>query len=108
MDQQSTSNLPPLPPQATVKEQSYTAYTPGGSPSEPSLPRPVRPETSPSLLIPGPRPTSTPATEARTQSIRRRVFASTPTHPRTLHQEITRFYNPIVKLRDKYYNLIFD
>ncbi|MBW0487778.1 hypothetical protein O181_027493 [Austropuccinia psidii MF-1] len=88
MDQQSTSNLPPLPPEdtgegkyaeeseeedQTVQINSFikqiqdilstqsktngkrggsTSYTPGGSPSEPTLPRHVRPEESPSSPTP--------------------------------------------------------
>ncbi|MBW0478714.1 hypothetical protein O181_018429 [Austropuccinia psidii MF-1] len=83
MDQQYTSNIPPLPPEYTGEEQyaeeseeedqtlqiqslmkqmqdilstqskkkgkrrGSTSYTPGGSPSEPTLPRHVRPEELP-------------------------------------------------------------
>ncbi|MBW0561646.1 hypothetical protein O181_101361 [Austropuccinia psidii MF-1] len=83
------------------KNRSSIAHTPGGSPSEPSLPRHVRPEESPSSLTPGPRATSTPATEARTQSIPRRVFVSTPTHPSPLNQGIPRVEKPVVKIRYK-------
>ncbi|MBW0590150.1 hypothetical protein O181_129865 [Austropuccinia psidii MF-1] len=97
MNQQSTSDLPPLPEEnvegkyaeeseeedQTVQIQSLmkqmqdllltqskkkgkrreqTSYTPGASPSEPTLPRHVRPEDSPISPTPGPRETSTPRT----------------------------------------------
>ncbi|MBW0494731.1 hypothetical protein O181_034446 [Austropuccinia psidii MF-1] len=115
MDVQSTSNLPPLLPDDTVEEnkkkgkrRSSTTYTPGGNPSEPSLPRHVRPEELLSSPTPVPRATSTPATESTTQSIPRRVFLSTPTHPSSLYQEITRVENTGVKIRAKDYSLIFE
>ncbi|MBW0515662.1 hypothetical protein O181_055377 [Austropuccinia psidii MF-1] len=40
-----------------------TSFTPGASPSEPTLPRHVRHEESPSSPTPGPRATSTPETK---------------------------------------------
>ncbi|MBW0555717.1 hypothetical protein O181_095432 [Austropuccinia psidii MF-1] len=126
MDQQSNSNLPPLPPEDTgekqyaekseeedqtekiqglMKQMQYllltqgkkkgkrrqsTSFTPGASPNEPSLPRHVRPEESPISQTPGPRATSTPATESRPPNTPRRVFVSTPTNPSPLQQEIPR------------------
>ncbi|MBW0564902.1 hypothetical protein O181_104617 [Austropuccinia psidii MF-1] len=109
MNQQSTSDLPPLPEDTvegqyaeeseeedqTVQIQSLmkqmqdllltkskkkgkrreqTSYTPGASPSEPTLPRHVRPEDSPISPTPGPRATSTPKTEQRSQSIKEKKF----------------------------------
>ncbi|MBW0588259.1 hypothetical protein O181_127974 [Austropuccinia psidii MF-1] len=72
------------------KRRGSTSYTPGASPSEPSLPRHVRPEESPISPTPGPRATSTPATESRPSNIPRRVFVSTPTNPSPLQQAIPR------------------
>ncbi|MBW0518863.1 hypothetical protein O181_058578 [Austropuccinia psidii MF-1] len=100
MDQQSTSELPPLPQdtvegqnlkeseeedqtlqiQILIKQmqelfltqrknkqnrQGQKPYTPGACPSEPTLPRHVKPEDSPISPIPGPRPTSTPKTQKK-------------------------------------------
>ncbi|MBW0470559.1 hypothetical protein O181_010274 [Austropuccinia psidii MF-1] len=41
------------------QRRGSASYTPGGSPSEPTLPRNVRPEESPLSKTPGPRATST-------------------------------------------------
>ncbi|MBW0584891.1 hypothetical protein O181_124606 [Austropuccinia psidii MF-1] len=65
------------------KRREQTSYTPGASPSEPTLPRNVRPEDSPISPTPGPRATSTPKTEQISQSIAK-------------------------KIRAKYYKLVFD
>ncbi|MBW0536303.1 hypothetical protein O181_076018 [Austropuccinia psidii MF-1] len=143
MNQQSTSDLPPLPEDTvegqyaeeseeedqTVQIQSLmkqmqdllltqskkkgkrreqTSYTPGASPSEPTLPRHVRPEDSPISPTPGPRATSTPATEPRTQNIPRRVFVTTPNNPSPLQQKVPRQERPVVKIKAKDYNLNFD
>ncbi|MBW0550714.1 hypothetical protein O181_090429 [Austropuccinia psidii MF-1] len=143
MDQQSTSELPPLPEDTvegqyeeeseeeyqTVQIQSLmnqmqdllltqrerkgkrreqTSYTPGASPSEPTLPRHVRPEDSPISPTPGPRETSTPKTEQGSQSIPKKVFLFTTNHPSPLKKEIPKVTSPIVKIRAKYYNLVFD
>ncbi|MBW0498224.1 hypothetical protein O181_037939 [Austropuccinia psidii MF-1] len=89
------------------KRRGSTSYTPGGSPSEPTLPSHVRPEESPSSPTPGPRATSTPSTEARAQYIPRSVFVSTHTHPSPLQKEITRVEKPVAKIRAKDYNVIF-
>ncbi|MBW0576478.1 hypothetical protein O181_116193 [Austropuccinia psidii MF-1] len=62
-----------------IREQ--TSYTPGAIPSEPTLPRHVMPEDSPLSPTPGPRATSTPNTEQRSQSIPKKVFLTTPNHP---------------------------
>ncbi|MBW0475068.1 hypothetical protein O181_014783 [Austropuccinia psidii MF-1] len=53
------------------------SYTPGASPSKPSLPRHDRPVDSPISPTTGARETSTPETEPQTQSIPRRVFVTT-------------------------------
>ncbi|MBW0562772.1 hypothetical protein O181_102487 [Austropuccinia psidii MF-1] len=143
MDQQSTSELSPLPENTvegqyaeeseeedqTVQIQSLmkqiqdlfltqsrqkgkrreqTAYTPGASPSEPTLPRNVRPEDSPISPKHGPRATCTPKTEQRSQSILKKVFLTTPNHPSLLQKEIPKVTSPIVKIRAKDYNLFFD
>ncbi|MBW0587840.1 hypothetical protein O181_127555 [Austropuccinia psidii MF-1] len=144
MDQQSTSNLPPLPPEDTGEEKyaegseeedqteqiqslmkqmkdllltqgkkkgkrrQSTSFTPGASPSEPSLPRHVRPEESPKSPAPGPRAKYTPATESRPSNIPRRGFVSTPTNPSPLQQEIPRKERPVVKIKAKNYNLNFN
>ncbi|MBW0527418.1 hypothetical protein O181_067133 [Austropuccinia psidii MF-1] len=65
-----------------IREQ--TPYTPGASPSESTLPRHVRPEDSQISPTPGPRATSTTATEPRTQNISRRGFVTTPNNPSPL------------------------
>ncbi|MBW0535928.1 hypothetical protein O181_075643 [Austropuccinia psidii MF-1] len=125
MDQQSTSELPPLPEdtvegqyaeeseeedqtvqiqslmkqiqdllltqsQKKGKRREQTSYTPGASPSEPTLTRHVRPEDSQISPTPGPRATSTSKTEQRSQSIQKKVTS------------------PIVKRRAKDYNIPFD
>ncbi|MBW0581490.1 hypothetical protein O181_121205, partial [Austropuccinia psidii MF-1] len=139
MDQQYTSNLPPLPSEDTGEEQyaeeseednqtekiqslvkqmkdllltqgkkkgnrrQSTSFPPGASPSEPSLPKHVRPEESPISPTPGPR-----ATESRPSNIPRRVFVSTPTNPSPLQQEIPRKERSVVKSKAKNYNLNFN
>ncbi|MBW0464568.1 hypothetical protein O181_004283 [Austropuccinia psidii MF-1] len=89
-----------------IREQ--TSYTPGASPSEPTLPRNVRPEDSPISPTPGPRATSTPATEPRALSIPRRVFVITPNNPSPLQQKFPRQERPVVIIRAKDYNPNFD
>ncbi|MBW0524882.1 hypothetical protein O181_064597 [Austropuccinia psidii MF-1] len=90
------------------KIREKTSYTPGASPSESSLPRHVRPEDSPISPTPGPRETSTYKTEQRSQSIPKKVFLTTPNHPSPLQKEIPKATSPIVKIRVKDYNLVFD
>ncbi|MBW0487010.1 hypothetical protein O181_026725 [Austropuccinia psidii MF-1] len=125
MDQQSMSELPPLPVDTVeehyseeseeedqtvkiqslmskmqeflltqrkkkVKRRGQTSYTPGASPSEPMLPRHFRPEYSPISPTPGPRATSTPKTEKRSQSIPKKVSLTTPKHPSPLKKEIPK------------------
>ncbi|MBW0486911.1 hypothetical protein O181_026626 [Austropuccinia psidii MF-1] len=90
------------------KRRESTSYTPGASPNEPSLPRHVRPEESPISPTPGPRETSTPATESRPSNITRRFFVSTPTHPSPLKQEIPRKERSLVRVKAKNYNLNFN
>ncbi|MBW0477092.1 hypothetical protein O181_016807 [Austropuccinia psidii MF-1] len=115
MDQQSTSNLPPLPPEDTREEQ-YAEESEGedqtetiqDSPSEQTLPRHVRPEESPISPTPGPRATSTPGTESRPQPHQRRAFFSTPTNPSPLQHETFRQDRPVVKIKAKDYNLNFN
>ncbi|MBW0532342.1 hypothetical protein O181_072057 [Austropuccinia psidii MF-1] len=122
MTQQSTSNLPPSPPEDTGEEQyaeetqskkkgnrrGSTSYTPGGSPSEPTLPRHIRPEESPSSPTPGPRATSTPETQPRPQTHQMRAFFSTPTNPSPLQHQILRQESPVVKIKAKDYNQNFN
>ncbi|MBW0469794.1 hypothetical protein O181_009509 [Austropuccinia psidii MF-1] len=86
------------------KRRESKSYTPGASPSEPSLPRHFRP-ISPT---PGPRATSTPETESRPSNILMRVFVSTPTHPSSLQQEIPRKERSLVKIKAKNCNLNFN
>ncbi|MBW0590578.1 hypothetical protein O181_130293 [Austropuccinia psidii MF-1] len=94
------------------KRRESTSYTPGASPSEPSLPRHVRPEESPISPTPLPRATSTLATESRPSNTPRRVFVSTPTKSSLLHsplqQEIPRKERSVVKIEAKNYNLNFN
>ncbi|MBW0594191.1 hypothetical protein O181_133906, partial [Austropuccinia psidii MF-1] len=90
------------------KRRESTSYTPGASPNEYSLPRHVRPEESPISPTPGPRATSTPATESRPSNIPRKVFVSTPTHPSPLQQEIPRIETSVVNVKAKNYNLNFN
>ncbi|MBW0543019.1 hypothetical protein O181_082734 [Austropuccinia psidii MF-1] len=143
MNQQSTSDLPPLPEDTVegqyaeeseeedqtvqiqvlvkkmqdllltrskkkVKRREQLSYTPGASPSEPTLPRHVRPEDSPISPTPGPRATSTPKTEQRSQSIPKKVFLTTPNHPSILQKEIPKVTSPIVKIRATDCNIVFD
>ncbi|MBW0589889.1 hypothetical protein O181_129604 [Austropuccinia psidii MF-1] len=75
---------------AKGKRREKTSYTPGASPSEPSLPRHVRPEESTISPTPVPRAKSTPATESRPSNIAKRVLVLTPTNPSPLQQEIPR------------------
>ncbi|MBW0571091.1 hypothetical protein O181_110806 [Austropuccinia psidii MF-1] len=90
------------------KRREQTAYTPEASPSEPTLPRHVRPEESSISPTPGPRATSTPKTEQRSQSIPKKVFLTTPNYPTPLQKEIPKVTSAIVKIRAKEYNLVFD
>ncbi|MBW0573611.1 hypothetical protein O181_113326 [Austropuccinia psidii MF-1] len=90
------------------KRRGSTSYTPGASPSEPSLPRHFRPEESPISPTPVPRETSTPATESRPSNIPRIVFVLTPTHPSPLQQEIPRKERSVVKIKAKNSNLNFN
>ncbi|MBW0557222.1 hypothetical protein O181_096937 [Austropuccinia psidii MF-1] len=90
------------------KRRKSTSFTPGASPSEPSLPRHVRPEESPISPTPGPRATSTPAKESRQSNTPRRVFVSSPKNPSPLQQEIPRKERSVVKIKAKNYNLNFN
>ncbi|MBW0564457.1 hypothetical protein O181_104172 [Austropuccinia psidii MF-1] len=85
-----------------------SSYTPQNSPLEEqiTLPRSFRQHGSPS---PYPRPMakSTPYTEQRSSTLPRRVNISAQIHT-PLHQEIPRNTTPIVKIRDKDYNMWFD
>ncbi|MBW0532659.1 hypothetical protein O181_072374 [Austropuccinia psidii MF-1] len=84
-----------------------TSYTPADSPSEPTLPRHVRPEDSPISPTPGPRETSTPETQPRTQNIPMGSFVTTPNIPSPLQQIVPRQERPVVKIKAKDYNLNF-
>ncbi|MBW0483487.1 hypothetical protein O181_023202 [Austropuccinia psidii MF-1] len=90
------------------KGRQQTSYTPGASPSEPTLPRHVRPEDSPMSPTPGPRATSTPETEPRTQNIPMGFFVTTPNIPSPLQQICPRQEKPVVKIKAKDSNLNFD
>ncbi|MBW0548799.1 hypothetical protein O181_088514 [Austropuccinia psidii MF-1] len=98
MDQQSTSKLPPLP-EDTVE---------GNSPSEPTLPRHIRPEDSPISPTPGPRAIYTPETNSRINNIPRRAFVYTPNNPSPLQQQMLKQERPVVKIEAKDYNLHFN
>ncbi|MBW0491626.1 hypothetical protein O181_031341 [Austropuccinia psidii MF-1] len=91
-----------------VKRRKQKSYTPGASPSEPKLPRHVRPADSPISPTPGPRATSTLAKEPRTQNIPRKVFVTTPNSPSLLQQKVPRQERPVVKIQAKDYHLNFD
>ncbi|MBW0463283.1 hypothetical protein O181_002998 [Austropuccinia psidii MF-1] len=101
-------DLPLTQRKKKVKRREKTSYTPGASPSEPTLPRHVRPEDSPISPTPVPRAPSTPKTEQISQSIAKKVFLSTPNHPSPLQKEIPKVISPIVKIRAKEYYLVFD
>ncbi|MBW0575369.1 hypothetical protein O181_115084 [Austropuccinia psidii MF-1] len=110
MDQQSKSKLPPLPEdtvEASKKEKRRQSIpnTVGNSPSEPKLPRHIRPEDSPILATPGPRATSTPETEPRIKNIPRRAFVATPNNPIPLQKQVLKQERPVVKIKAKHYNL---
>ncbi|MBW0570605.1 hypothetical protein O181_110320 [Austropuccinia psidii MF-1] len=109
MDQQSTSKLPPLP-EDTVEEKRRQSIqnTPGNSPSEPTLPRHIRPEDSPISPTPGPRATSTPETNPRINNIPRQAFFSTPNNPSPFQQQVLKQERIVVKIKAKDYNLNFN
>ncbi|MBW0542491.1 hypothetical protein O181_082206 [Austropuccinia psidii MF-1] len=114
MTQQSTSNLPPSPPEETGEEQyaeeskeEDQSLQIERSRSEPTLPRNVRPEESPSSPTPGPRATSTPETQPRPQTNQMRASFSIPTNPSPLQHQILRQERPVVKIKAKDYNLNF-
>ncbi|MBW0474163.1 hypothetical protein O181_013878 [Austropuccinia psidii MF-1] len=72
------------------KRREQSSYTPGASKREPSFPKNLSPEDSPISPTPGPRVTSTPPTEPRSQNIPRRVFSLhliTPVHYRRKFQD---------------------
>ncbi|MBW0556190.1 hypothetical protein O181_095905 [Austropuccinia psidii MF-1] len=121
---QSTSKLPPLTEETVEgnyeqesEEEDQSEYPMrifketqeqmAQNPSEPSLPRHVRAEESPISPTPGPRETSTPATESRPSNIPRRDFVSTPTHPSPLKQEIPRKERSVLNIKAMNYNLNF-
>ncbi|MBW0519804.1 hypothetical protein O181_059519 [Austropuccinia psidii MF-1] len=89
------------------RRQSIT-NTPGNSPSEPTLPRHIRPEDSPIPPTPGPTATSTPETDPRIKNIPRRASVSTPNNPGSLQQKVLKQERPVVKIKAKYYNLNFN
>ncbi|MBW0592624.1 hypothetical protein O181_132339 [Austropuccinia psidii MF-1] len=90
------------------KRREQTFYKPGASPTEPTLPRHVRPEDSPISPTPVPRTTSTSKTEQRSPTITKKVFLTTPNHSSSLQKEIPKVTSPIVKIRAKDYILVFD
>ncbi|MBW0463641.1 hypothetical protein O181_003356 [Austropuccinia psidii MF-1] len=90
------------------KGREKSSYTPGASPSEPSLPRHVTPENSPTSPTPSDRAASTLLTEPRTQNIPRRAFVTTHNNPSPLLQKLPTQERPVGKVKAKYYNLNFD
>ncbi|MBW0496012.1 hypothetical protein O181_035727 [Austropuccinia psidii MF-1] len=122
MDQQSTSNLPPLPPEDTgeyqyaeeSEEEDQTSQIQGFMKqmqdilSTQSKKKGKRREESPSSHTPGPRAKSTPATQPRPQTHQRREFYSTPTNPIPLQHQILRQERPVVKIKAEDYNLNFN
>ncbi|MBW0583293.1 hypothetical protein O181_123008 [Austropuccinia psidii MF-1] len=90
------------------KRRQSIPNTPGNSPSEPTLPRNIRPEDSPISPTPGPRATSTPETNPRINNIPRRAFVSTPNNPSPLQQKLLKKERPVVKIKAKYYNLNYN
>ncbi|MBW0461623.1 hypothetical protein O181_001338 [Austropuccinia psidii MF-1] len=48
------------------------------------------------------------ATEPRTQNIPRSIFVTTPNNPSPLQQKVPRQERPVVKIKAKYYNLNFN
>ncbi|MBW0569837.1 hypothetical protein O181_109552 [Austropuccinia psidii MF-1] len=128
MDQQSTSNLPPLPPEDTgeekyseeieeeeqtvqiqslMKQMQYILSTQSkkkvkrrGSTSHIPGGSPIEPTL--------PRATSTTEAEPRPQTHQRRSFFSTPTNPSPLQHQILRQERHVVKIKSKDYNLKFN
>ncbi|MBW0462750.1 hypothetical protein O181_002465 [Austropuccinia psidii MF-1] len=90
------------------KGREQVFFTPGAIPSEPTLPRHVRPEYSPILPIPGPRTKFTPETEPKPQNIQRQDFVPKPDSQSTLQQQAPRQEITVVKVKAKDYNLNFD
>ncbi|MBW0537030.1 hypothetical protein O181_076745 [Austropuccinia psidii MF-1] len=76
--------------------------------SKPLLPRNFRPEDYPISPTLGPRETSTPATEPRTQNIPRGAFVTTPNAPIPLQKQVLRQERPFFKIKEKDYNPNFD
>ncbi|MBW0529220.1 hypothetical protein O181_068935 [Austropuccinia psidii MF-1] len=89
------------------KRREQTSYTPGASSSELPLPRHAISEYSPISPTPGPRATSTPGTETRSEDIPRIVFVTTPNNPSPLQHKAPRQEIPVVKIKAKDYNLNF-
>ncbi|MBW0558987.1 hypothetical protein O181_098702 [Austropuccinia psidii MF-1] len=87
------------------KRREQTSYIPGAIPSEPILPRHVRPEASP--ISPGSREPSTPKTEERSQSIQKNIVFFTPDPQIPLPDKICKVTSPIFEIRAKDYNVDF-
>ncbi|MBW0489587.1 hypothetical protein O181_029302 [Austropuccinia psidii MF-1] len=85
-----------------------TSNTPGDGPSEPTLTRHVRPEESPISPKPGPRETSAPKTEKRSQIITKKLSFSIIRQPTPLQKEIPKVTSPILQIKAKDYNFVFD
>ncbi|MBW0563275.1 hypothetical protein O181_102990 [Austropuccinia psidii MF-1] len=108
MDHQSISKSPQLPEDNVEgKRRQLIPNTPGNSPSEPTLERHIRPEDSPILPTPGPRSTSTPEKNPIINNIPR-AFVSTPNNPSPLQQQVLKKERPVVKIKEKDYNLNFN
>ncbi|MBW0529160.1 hypothetical protein O181_068875 [Austropuccinia psidii MF-1] len=89
------------------KRRQSIPNTPGNSPSEPALPRHIRPEDSPISPKPGPRAKSTPETNPRINNIPSRAFFPTPDSPSTLQQQVLKQERPVVEIKAKDYNVNF-
>ncbi|MBW0505820.1 hypothetical protein O181_045535 [Austropuccinia psidii MF-1] len=90
------------------KRRQSIPNTPGNSPSEPTLPRHIRPEDSPISPTPGPRATSTPETDSRINNIPRRSFVSTPNNPSPLQKQLLKQESPLVRIKSKDYSINFN
>ncbi|MBW0523237.1 hypothetical protein O181_062952 [Austropuccinia psidii MF-1] len=80
----------------------------GNSPCEQTLPSNIGLEDSPISPTPGPRAIYTPEKNPRINNIPRRAFVSTPNNPSPLQQQVLKQERPVVKIKEKDYNLNFN
>ncbi|MBW0521987.1 hypothetical protein O181_061702 [Austropuccinia psidii MF-1] len=104
MEQQCSSNLPPLPEDAVEEQYAEESEEKDQTETIQSLMKQIT-EESPSSSTPGPKATSTSETEQRPQTDQRWEFYSTPTNTSPLQQQIPRQERPVVKIKAKDYNL---